>query len=69
MYAHWEKTGLLTRLATKKKVIMQPGAVGTLNGGFKNQTIIYALQASLAEFFLIFCTAEQSGCLSSQSLQ
>lgn len=69
VYAHWEKTGLLTRLATKKKVIMQPGAVGTLNGGFKNQTIIYALQASLAEFFLIFCTAEQSGCLSSQSLQ
>lgn len=64
MYAHWEKTGLLTRLATKKKVIVQPGKVATVNGGFKNQTIIYALQASL-----ILRTAEQRGCLSSQSLQ
>lgn len=51
VYAHWEKTGLLTRLATKKKVTVQPRAVATLNGGFKNQTIIYALQASLAELF------------------
>lgn len=46
VYAHWEKTGLLTRLATKKKVIVQPGAVGTANRSFKSQTIIYALQAS-----------------------
>lgn len=51
MYAHWEKTGLLSRLATKKKVIVQPGAAATLNGGFRTQTIIYALQASLAELF------------------
>lgn len=51
MHAHWEKTGLLNRLAAKKKVIVQPGALGTLNGTFKSQTIIYALQASLAELF------------------
>lgn len=47
VYAHWEKTGLLTRLAAKKKVTVQPGTVATLNGGFKIQRIIYALQASL----------------------
>lgn len=67
VYAHWEKTGLLTRLATKKKVIVQPEAAGTLNGGFKTQTIIYALWASLAELFSY--SAQQSGYLSSQSLQ
>jgi len=67
VYAHWEKTGLLTRLATKKKVVVQPGAVGNLNEGFKNQTIICVLQPSLAELFSY--SAEQSGWLSSQSLQ
>lgn len=25
VYGHWEKTGLLSRLAAKKKVIVQPG--------------------------------------------
>lgn len=60
VYAHWEKTGLLTRLAAKKKVLAQPGAVGTLNGSFKNQTIICALQASLSLSGLFPCSAQQS---------
>lgn len=51
IYAHWEKTGLLTRLAVKKKVIVQPGAAGALNESFRNQTVIYALRASLAKLF------------------
>lgn len=25
VYGHWEKTGLLSRLSAKKKVIVQPG--------------------------------------------
>lgn len=28
VYGHWEKTGLLSRLAARKKVIVQPGQLG-----------------------------------------
>lgn len=59
VYTHWEGTGLLTRLATKKKVIVMLRAVSALNGGFKSQTIICTLQACLLELFSY--SAQRSG--------
>lgn len=58
VHAHWEKTGLLTRLAAKKKVIVQPGALAALNGSFQSQTIIRALPASRTE--LLSYSAQRS---------
>lgn len=61
VYGHWEKAGLLSRLAAKKKVIVQPGQL--------------VLSMEVSKTINSICTAglspreesgaEQSGCLSS----